>query len=70
MRQDTREDFIDAMIKEIDELTNNKHWKVVKRSMIGNAKTIKSIWSFKRKRRPDGDLLKHKARICAHGGMQ
>jgi len=28
------------------------------------------IWSFKRKRRPDGSLLKHKARLCAHGGMQ
>ena len=29
-----------------------------------------SIWSFKRKRSPAGQLLKHKARLCAHGGMQ
>ena len=29
-----------------------------------------SIWSFKRKRYPDGTLNKHKARLCAHGGMQ
>ena len=33
-------------------------------------KTIMSIWSFKRKRFPDGSLNKHKARLCAHGGMQ
>ena len=70
MQQDDREDFIDAMIKEIDDHTSRDHWKVVKRSMIGDAKTIKAIWSFKRKRRPDGSLLKHKARLCAHGGMQ
>ena len=29
-----------------------------------------SIWSFKRKRFPDGRVMKHKARICAHGGQQ
>ena len=33
-------------------------------------KTILSIWSFKRKSSPSGELLKHKARLCAHGGMQ
>eukprot|EP00985_Skeletonema_marinoi_P020725 scaffold12380_cov197-Skeletonema_marinoi.AAC.1 len=33
-------------------------------------KAITSIWSMKRKRLPDGTLLKHKARLCAHGGMQ
>jgi hypothetical protein len=34
------------------------------------AKPIQAIWSFKRKQRPDGTLVKHKARLCAHGGMQ
>ena len=28
------------------------------------------IWSFKRKRNPDGTLSKHKARLCCHGGQQ
>ena len=32
--------------------------------------TILAIWSFKRKRFLDGSLNKHKARLCAHGGMQ
>ena len=40
------------------------------RNTIGNIKTVRSVWSFKRKHRPDGSLLKHKARICVHGGMQ
>ena len=30
-------------------------------------KTILSIWSFKRKRGPDGTLLKHEAHLWAHG---
>ena len=28
------------------------------------------IWSFKRKRHPDGSLSKYKARLCCHGGQQ
>jgi hypothetical protein len=62
--------FVKAMVKELHDHTIRRHWKLVPRSTIGNAKTIKAIWSFKRKRRPDGSLLKHKARLCAHGGMQ
>jgi hypothetical protein len=29
-----------------------------------------AIWSFKRKHYPDVSLNKHKACLCAHGGMQ
>eukprot|EP00957_Ditylum_brightwellii_P001381 108062-Ditylum_brightwellii.AAC.1 len=36
----------------------------------GKPKIILSSWSFKRKRFPSGKLMKHKARFCAHGGMQ
>eukprot|EP00957_Ditylum_brightwellii_P150072 11429070-Ditylum_brightwellii.AAC.1 len=36
----------------------------------GKVKTIMSIWSFKRKRYPSDLLLKHKARLCTHSGMQ
>ena len=31
---------------------------------------ILDIWAFKLKRFPDGRINKHKAQICAHGGMQ
>ena len=47
------------------------HWTFVeRRSLPPGTKTIMGIWSFKRKRYPDGSLNKHKARLCAHGGQQ
>ena len=58
------------MVKELEEHHRNKHWKLVLRSTIGEAKIVKAIWASKRKRRPDRSLLKHKARLNAHGGMQ
>jgi len=70
MQQPDREEFIKAMIKELKDHHDNQHWRLVRRSDIGNARTVKAIWAFKRKRRPDGSLLKHKARLNAHGGMQ
>ena len=59
------------MEKEVEDHEGHGHWILVPRSTIpsGN-KPIKAIWSFKRKRFPDGRLNKHKARLCAHGGMQ
>jgi len=70
MKEPDRDQFIMAMTKELKDHHDNNHWKLVKRSTIGEAKTVKAIWAFKRKRRPDGSLLKHKARLNAHGGMQ
>jgi Reverse transcriptase (RNA-dependent DNA polymerase). len=72
MKQEDAKDFIQAMLKEIEDHESHGHWTMIKRgAMPINAKTILSIWSFKRKRHPDRRLNKHtKARICAHGGMQ
>ena len=71
MLQDDIGDFIKAMVKEISDHEENNHWTMIPRSdMPASAKTILSIWSFKRKCSPAGELLKHKARLCAHGGMQ
>jgi len=71
MLQDDSDAFIKAMVKEISDHEENNHWTMIPRSdMPTSAKTILSIWSFKRKRSPAGELLKHKARLCAHGGMQ
>jgi hypothetical protein len=59
------------MQKEVIDHEKNEHWELVSRSEIPPAtKTILAIWSFKRKRFPDRRLQKHKARLCAHGGMQ
>ena len=33
-------------------------------------KILRSVWTYRRKRRPDGTLLKYKARLCADGSRQ
>ena len=58
------------MIKKIDSHTENNHRKVVHKDMIGDVKPIEAIWSFKRKRRPDGYLIKYKPLLYSHGDMQ
>ena len=71
MKLDDCHEFIEAMKKEIRDHEVREHWVIVpKSSMPKGNKAIKSIWSFKRKRTPAGELMKHKARLCAHGGMQ
>ena len=57
------------MIKEADDHESRDHWDVVPRwEKPPDVKAILAIWSFKRKRFPDGRINKHKARLCAHGG--
>ena len=71
MQQEDYRDFVKAMIVEVQDHEKRGHWELMERKdMPPGTKTIMSIWSFKRKRYPNGDLNKHKARLCAHGGMQ
>lgn len=71
LKQEDKNEFIQAMMKEVTDHESRNHWTVLPRSEIPNGvKTILAVWSFKRKRSPDGQVLKHKARLCAHGGMQ
>jgi hypothetical protein len=71
MKQEDKMSFVEAMEKGINDHESRNHWYIVHRDTLpAKAKPIKAIWSFKRKRAPDGSLLKHKARMCAHGGMQ
>ena len=66
------------MIKEFEAHEARSHWTLIKNSEVNNKyknkygklKNILSIWSFKRKRSPDGKLMKHKYRLCEHGGMK
>ena len=71
IKQDDKLAFVNAMGKEISDHKKGGHWSMVHRDTLPKKSwPIKAIWSFKRKRKPDGELLKHKARLCAHGGMQ
>ena len=59
------------MMVQVSDYESREHWTLTKCcDMPDDTKTIMSIWSFKRKQYPDGTLNKHKARLCAHGGMQ
>jgi len=71
LKEDDASDFIKAMEKEPNDHSSHGHWEIVKRFEIPpGVNTIQAIWSFKCKHFPDGTLNKHKARLCAHGGMQ
>ena len=71
LKQEDRLNFVNAMEKEIDDHVRLDHWEINPRSMMPkDIKSIMSVWSFKRKRLPDGALNKHQACLCAHGGMQ
>lgn len=70
LKQEDSTEFIKAMQQEADDHEQRSHWEITLRSEIPKGmKTIMAIWSFKRKRFPEGSLNKHKARLCAHGGM-
>ena len=66
------------MTKEVEEHDSRSHWKLMKKNKFNNKhknkdgklKIILSIWYLKRKRFPDGRLIKHKARLCVNVGMQ
>ena len=78
-----REEFMKAMEEEVESIFREKIWKRVPRKLMEdyyagerkrgvkiNREQLMMIWSFKRKRKPDGTLDKHKARLCCHGGQQ
>jgi len=71
LKQEDKNDFVAAMMKEVQDHESRNHWTMIPRAnMPDGAKTIMAVWSFKRKVFPDGRVLKHKGRLCAHGGMQ
>ena len=71
MQQEDKGNFMEAMVKEVDDHVERRHWSMIPRSMMpAGMKTILAIWSVKRKRLPDGTITKWKARLCCHCGMQ
>ena len=83
LKQPDRHEFLKAMQAEVEAMFKQKIWKrVPKKLMLDHYKRelqkgiepkrqqLAMIWSFKRKRKPDGTLDKYKARLCCHGGQQ
>ena len=71
MKVEDREDFMKSMEREMKNLTTEDVWKIIpKSSLPTSARIIQLIWSLKIKRNPFGELIKNKARLCVHGGIQ
>ena len=73
LKQPDAEEFLKAMVKEVEDHVRREHWKIMTISeMIASGhkgKPIMGVWSMKRKRNPLGVIAKCKARLCAHGGQ-
>jgi hypothetical protein len=68
LKQPDREQFIQAMHKELNDHVDRKHWKVIPMKAVPKDKIpIPMVWSMKRKRNPIGTIIKWKARLCAGG---
>jgi hypothetical protein len=72
IRQPDREEFIKAIIKEINDHIKHKHWVLVPREQVPKGmKILDSVWAMKRKRDlVTREVYKHKARLNVHGGQQ
>ena len=71
LRGEDSKHFVSSQRDEIDGLQGAHIFAYKKRSTLPEgASILNSIWSYRRKRHPDGTLLKYKSRICADGSMQ
>ena len=71
MKAKDSEDFKAAMKKEVNDLYKADVFEVIPlKDKLKEYKLIRFIWSFRRKRSLIGLLIKHKARLCIHVGMQ
>ena len=66
-----RQKFFDAQIPEIEGLEEMQCFSYHRRSSLPpGTRLLRAVWSYRRKRRPDGTILKYKARLCADGSQQ
>jgi transposase InsO family protein len=65
-----RSDWFDAMDKELDDLMDKGTFTIENRSVAQGHEITPSTWVFKRKRRPDGFIIRYKARFCVRGDRQ
>jgi Reverse transcriptase (RNA-dependent DNA polymerase) len=72
MKATDREQFIKAMVEEVEAHTKNGHWKIVKRSSVPlHQQVLPAVWAMRRKRRIETqEVYKWKARLNIHGGKQ
>ena len=72
IRQPDGKQFVEAIVKEVNGHVDNQNWRLIKRSEVPEGEPIQqSVWAMRRKRNlTTGEIVKHKARLNLHGGMQ
>jgi hypothetical protein len=72
LRAPDRNEFIEAMKKEVKAHEDLKHWELIPKSQVPQGTLIlPAVWSMKRKRRINThEVYKWKARLNVHGGKQ
>ena len=71
MKAEDAYDFKEAIGKEVQSFKDEATFELIQiKNKPSHEPLIPFIWSFKRKRNPMGELMKHKARLCVHGGKQ
>ena len=72
LRAPDREQFLEAMRKEIADQEKNNNWRVVNKKQVPHGtKILDMVWAMRRKRRIDTrEVYKWKARLNVHGGQQ
>ncbi len=64
--------FVEAVITELNDHVNNKHWQLTKQSEVPpDIDVLPSVWSMRRKRDiTTNEIKKYKAGLNLHGGKQ
>eukprot|EP00977_Amphora_coffeiformis_P012588 scaffold3140_cov87-Amphora_coffeaeformis.AAC.1 len=67
-----RAKWLQAMDQEINDLLDRNTFELVPRSEPNskNEQVIKSMWAFRRKRKPNGEISRYKARLVVRGNLQ
>ena len=68
MQHDEKEEWFNAMDKELEMLANMESFEIVDRQK--DEKFLKSTWFFWQKRYPDGSFRKYKAHFCVREDLQ
>ena len=72
MRQPDKEQFLEAMKKEVEGQTKNGNWSIIPRREVPQSATVlPAVWAMRRKRRIDTrEVYKWKARLNIDGSKQ
>ena len=71
MKAHDKDKFEQEMESEIQRLIDKSTFDIVHLSKVPKGKTIlNSVWTFKRKTHPSGEIYRYRSRLCVDGSRQ